>query len=271
MATWAPIVFWILLVPLIIVLLIVYLKGKKTYRLAYILSIFTYAMTIMYWIDSYQLNRNAIIVLLVISSLLMILIGRLIGKQKRRKSMKNMKFALLDVILILLIVAVSASGIGLNVETHPVASVLLKDIVIVRQEGDAQYQPPAIPIYTVTVTNKFIPRQYELPIATACLYNSEKKASSYLDVRWDVQEQASQLGMSTTALEVYRESKTATLKAYPGVRYKGMPQPVTEKLSTEIETYDQIYLFLRDASKSYTYIDCFNADFTQAIKIPVTP
>lgn len=75
MATWAPIVFWILLVPLLIVLLIVYLKSKQLYRLVYIISVFTYAMTIMYWIDAYQLGRNAIVGLLLVSSLLMIYLG----------------------------------------------------------------------------------------------------------------------------------------------------------------------------------------------------
>ena len=85
MATWAPVVFWVLLIPLIIVLLIVYLRSKQLYRLLYILAVFTYAMTIMYWIDVYQLGRNSIIGLLVLSSLLMILIGRLFHKNEKRK------------------------------------------------------------------------------------------------------------------------------------------------------------------------------------------
>ena len=85
MATWAPVVFWVLLIPLIIVLLIVYLRSKRLYRLLYIASVFTYAMTIMYWIDVYQLGRNSIIGLLVLSSLLMILIGRLFHKKNEKR------------------------------------------------------------------------------------------------------------------------------------------------------------------------------------------
>ncbi|PIN75479.1 hypothetical protein COV18_02910 [Candidatus Woesearchaeota archaeon CG10_big_fil_rev_8_21_14_0_10_37_12] len=69
------IVFWILLVPLAITLLVMYIRSKKLYRLFYLLSIFTYAMLILYVIDSYELGANAIILLLVISAILMILIG----------------------------------------------------------------------------------------------------------------------------------------------------------------------------------------------------
>lgn len=84
MATWAPAVFFMLLIPLIIVLLIVYFKSKAFYRLLYIVSVFTYAMTIMYWIDVYYLSRNSIIGLLLLSSILMILVGRLFRKVKEK-------------------------------------------------------------------------------------------------------------------------------------------------------------------------------------------
>jgi len=84
MATWAIGVFAGLLIPLIIILLIVYLKSKEFYRLLYIVSVFTYAMTIMYWIDVYHLSRNSIIGLLLLSSVLMILIGRIFRKVKEK-------------------------------------------------------------------------------------------------------------------------------------------------------------------------------------------
>ncbi|HIH39781.1 TPA: hypothetical protein HA219_03610 [Candidatus Woesearchaeota archaeon] len=83
MATWAPVVFSVLLIPLIIFLLIVYFRGRMFYRLLYILSVFTYAMTISYWIDVYQLGRNSIVGLLLMSAILMILIGRLFRKSKK--------------------------------------------------------------------------------------------------------------------------------------------------------------------------------------------
>ena len=85
LATWAPAVFMMLIVPLIIVLLIVYFKSKQLYRLLYILAVFTYAMTLMYWIDVYTLGRNSIVGLLTLSAILMIMIGRLFHKNEKRK------------------------------------------------------------------------------------------------------------------------------------------------------------------------------------------
>ncbi len=81
---WVWPVFLILLIPLIIVLFVVYFKGKKLYRLCYISSVFTYAMWIMYLIDAFDLGRNSIILLLAFSSLLMI--G--LGVWMRRKNVK---------------------------------------------------------------------------------------------------------------------------------------------------------------------------------------
>ena len=72
---WAQVVFWVLLVPLLIVLLVIYVKSRRLYRLFYILSVFTYAMTVMYAIDAYQLGRNAIIGLLALSSVVMMYVG----------------------------------------------------------------------------------------------------------------------------------------------------------------------------------------------------
>jgi len=79
---WVWPVFLILLVPLLIVLFIVYLKGRTFYRLCYICSVFTYAMWVMYLIDAYDLGRNSILLLLAFSSVLMIVLGWWMRKQK---------------------------------------------------------------------------------------------------------------------------------------------------------------------------------------------
>ncbi len=81
---WVWPVFLILLIPLLIVLFVVYLRGRKLYRLCYISSVFTYAMWVMYIIDAFDLGRNSIILLLAFSSLLMIGAGIWMKKQKVR-------------------------------------------------------------------------------------------------------------------------------------------------------------------------------------------
>jgi hypothetical protein len=70
---------------------IVYATGKKLYRLLYILSVFTYAMTIMYAIDSFTLGKNAIILLLALSSVLMILLGLKFRTKKIKRRTKKIK------------------------------------------------------------------------------------------------------------------------------------------------------------------------------------
>ena len=72
---WVEIVFWLLIVPLLIFLLVVYVKSKKLYRVSYILSVFTYSMTVMYAIDAYDLGRNAILGLLALSAAIMMALG----------------------------------------------------------------------------------------------------------------------------------------------------------------------------------------------------
>ena len=80
---WVEFVFWPLFVITLIVLLVVYLVSKKLSRLFYILSVFTYVMFILYWIDAYNLGKNAITSLLALSAALMIFIGHKVFRGKR--------------------------------------------------------------------------------------------------------------------------------------------------------------------------------------------
>ncbi len=79
---WVWPVFLVLLIPLLIVLFIVYFRGKKLYRLCYISSVFTYSMWIMYLIDAFDLGKNSIILLLAVSSALLIGLGAWMRKKK---------------------------------------------------------------------------------------------------------------------------------------------------------------------------------------------
>ncbi len=72
---WVQVVFWVLVIPLLILLMILYARGKKLYRVMYILSAFTYSMLIMYLIDAYDLNRDWILGLLALSTIIMMFAG----------------------------------------------------------------------------------------------------------------------------------------------------------------------------------------------------
>jgi len=275
MTTWAPIVFWMLLIPLLIIMLITYLRSKQFSRLLYILAVFTYTMLIMYWIDAFSLGRNAIIGLLVLSSVLMMLMGHAIHKRLTIKKATSIRIAASSMILIAVLVLLSALPLGWDVQGQAVSSVQLSQILNV--QTDTAYQPPTVPIYTVTVTSNFIPRQYELPRANACLYNSQLKAAQYLSVDWNVKQHTKEFGPGIKSLEVFNGQKAATLYAYPAQRWKErlrVPEgpPLAERpLITgqqQVEVYDQLLLFLDE-----DYPDCFNLqpeDFQEALLISIT-
>ncbi len=271
-STWAPIVFWVLLIPLLIIMLIVYLRSKKFSRLVFILSVFTYAMTVMYWIDAYQLGRNAIVGLLVASSLLMIYLGWRMHRQKQKKtnSTKNAKLAALCIVIIAIIVAISAAPFGWKVSGTAVQSVRLSEIQPVLEEGQPSY-PTSFPLYTLTITNNFIPRQFELPQANVCLYNTEKKSATNANVMWDVGQAPSDFGLFGQVIEVMSGTKTANLKITSNPYYKPAPREA-QPAKFEPQVWNELYLFL-NTERTYQYIDCYNfdsVDKTKAIKILVT-
>lgn len=275
-ASWAPVVFWVLLVPLLIVMLIVYLRSKRFYRLVYITSVFTYAMTIMYWIDAYRLGRNAIVGLLVASSLVMIFVGwrvhKLTDKKKKKSTGHSGTLAILSLVLIGILVGLSAVPYGWTVQTTTVPSLKLDQLITVYKEGQVEYSKPPVPIYTITVTNKFIPRQYELPNAQACLYNTEKGAGQWVNVGWDYDAMRSEIGPDLNTMEVYRGSKTAVLNANNQPFYE--PRPVKESvqdIKRETPEYDKLLLFVSPQMK-YEYVECSalkQSDLARAITIPI--
>lgn len=272
MATWAPTVFWILLVPLLVVMLIVYLRGKKFFRLVYITSVFTYAMTIMYWIDAYKLGRNSIIGLLVASSVLMIFIGWWMHKHPSKVKKPKQTQAILAVFsmaIILGLIGISASPIGWQVSTTTIESVKLTDIAPILKQGQPAYPLAPIAVQTVTITNTFITRQYELPQANACVYNTEKRVGQYIGVAWDAELERSDFAFSYNVIEVPKGSKTATLRITPFSQYE--PYPTKEIPPQEPQVYDKLYLFL-EQNGQYSYPDCSllaEKDKLNAIVIPI--
>jgi len=86
---WSIVVFWLLLIPLLITLIVTYAKSKRFYRMFYILSVFTYTMAITYVIDAYELGRDPILGLLGFSAVLMMYIGYRFHKATKRKKHKT--------------------------------------------------------------------------------------------------------------------------------------------------------------------------------------
>lgn len=68
--------FAVTLIPALIAIGYTYYKTKKVYPLFYILSLYAYAHTAAYAIDTFNLDRNGVLALLLVSAALLIGIGR---------------------------------------------------------------------------------------------------------------------------------------------------------------------------------------------------
>ena len=79
---WLSVVFWILLIPLVIFLIITYAKTRKLYGMFYLLSIFTYIMTMLFAIDKYGSNKTTVLLILVLSAAVMIMLGAYFAKRR---------------------------------------------------------------------------------------------------------------------------------------------------------------------------------------------
>jgi len=176
------ILFWVLLVPTLIVLGIIYGTSKRLYKLFYILATFTYVITIAYVIDVFDLGRNWILGLLTFSAILMILLGYRLTRKgeepKRRPQPTRRNLALLFVILaaMLLLIVVAALNLGATRDVTIAKSVSREAIVV----GDGKgYQPLLLTIANFTYANSFIV-PYVVPdhYFAACWYDSAKQEFS---------------------------------------------------------------------------------------------
>lgn len=188
----------------------------------------------------------------------------------------NLKAAIACILIIAVITALSGSNIGWKVEKQAAASVKLSDVVVTKLEGEPYGTAPGTPIYTIKITNTFIPRQYDLPNFNICLYNTELKRSSIADAKWTLKESKSQYDEYQNTIEVKSGTKKADLLVFQGIRYKPIAaatekaEPVKAVQTPEV--YDQLLLFIQEKGKAYNYRDCSNlqeADFKEAIIIPI--
>jgi hypothetical protein len=70
------ITFIVTLIPALVALGVSYYRSQEIYPLLYILSLYTFVLSVAYAIDIFALGRNGILLVLVGSALTMILVGR---------------------------------------------------------------------------------------------------------------------------------------------------------------------------------------------------
>lgn len=247
---WSAVVFWILLLPLVVTLIITYLTGKKIYRLVYIVAIFTYAMTVMYTIDAYELSKNWILILLIVSSALMIYTGTLFRRKRKKTKSKQYWISIISVALILAITLFSGSGIGLDVQKQATAQLSKQEVF---------QQQMRLPVYEISIQNSIIPRQYRLPDFEACFVKEDTRRRAYANV-----EPEAERGLSGERLLSVGAGETSKATYY--LNAENMPKPVDPDFRPE--EYDMLVLYERKTDYRGCY-ELSEQDIKNSVKIPI--
>ena len=232
---WVTVVFWVLLVPLAIILAITYATTKETFRLFYILSIFTYVMTVLYYIDKYGSNKNFILIVLVASAILMLLLGTYFAKKKMPKEKKpanNLLVVWICVAIIIALMIINNLNIGLSADIQTLAKVSKKDVL------DSTYENK-VTIQRIEIKNEyFLAKNYELPQVRICLYNTASQKGQRADGYYET-EQGSINSDNPTGIRTEvkpQESRTVTL-SFQFYYLKPIEAGVNQTVD-----YDKIYI-----------------------------
>lgn len=236
MIGWWVAVFWILLIPLVAVEIIVYLKSKKFFWLIYALAIFTYVIAVCYTIDAFDVGKNAIILTLLGSAVLMFLVGRQLGKKnkKQKRVSKSMVWSIVALgALIVIVFTVSVIFGTLAQSTTPAASIAAAKIQVNNPKSEGPFPAGSITVMTTTYTNSFyLPVPVKQEYYTVCLVTST--GSVLLNQIYTAQEQFPEVGAGKT--------KSVEYKVQPNTIYDpnatSVPQKVLVYKTTQVKQWE---------------------------------
>jgi len=180
---WWIAVFWILLVPLVIIEFVVYLKTRKFSWLVYAIALFTFITAVNYTIDVFSLSRNAIIIILLACSALMALIGRQIGKKTVNAKVRVIISIVLFSVMFLLAATSVIFGQVSEVIT-PRSSIPANEFIsFYTAQGDIKYIPgQQATILTRSVTNNFfLPAPVQQHTFRTCLKSASGMQEMYYE------------------------------------------------------------------------------------------
>ena len=187
---WWQAVFWILLIPLVILEVILFLKTKKYSWLLYAVSIFTYVVAVSYTLDVFSMGKNAIILVLLASAALMTLVGKQLGKtvkKKKKYTKRNVWLAAVTFGIIALIFIVSVIFGQLDESVSPVQSITHDDLVVNTIDKEPRVVNREGPvILTRTLTNEFfLPVPVPQKLYRICFDTSDGKRDGWAVERYD--------------------------------------------------------------------------------------
>ena len=245
--------FFIGLVFLVIILIVTYVKTTKLFPLLYVLFAFTYIVTLVYWIDEFDLGRNAIILLLILSSLLMIFAGKMFT-QKPDKKKRFLSYVYICAAILIFFAAAGMFTIGLTVERNIVSSVSAAELY---RPCDNFVNPSVVEIGNVTVSNNFIiPRKVPLDRYMLCSQSSLHEFYS-LDVRDEIA-RTQDFEVAPFEIRVFRLSTTSQCR------------PIAKDVITSADDVRSSELYLiEQKDNQYGCYDVTDDQFRKAVKIIV--
>jgi hypothetical protein len=197
---WQP-VFFILLLPLIVVEIVVFIKTRRLSWLIYALAIFTYVIAVNYTIDVFDLGRNAVILMLFASAALMALVGRRLRKDASldTPAARSVAIALAAIMLVAIVVSV-LFGKGVE-ELRPVPSVRSTDVISFYNEQGVDkmpYQDRQVTLADRVITNGFfLPVPARERVFRACLVTTAGAQELGFQQEYDTYPEAPPLGVLT--------------------------------------------------------------------------
>ena len=181
------VVFFILFIPLLIILGLAYFRTKKVYPLMYILSAFSFIISIAYFIGAWELKKDVIIATLGASAILLMAIGFHISHSKKHHDLKFIKRygIVLPFAIIVFASIIGYLNVGIEMQTDTVSSVKYSDLFsdenrYVPRENMMENQ---VLLQTITIKNSFFLSAYQkIPKYTICFYplNESCDAHSYV-------------------------------------------------------------------------------------------
>jgi len=254
---WWQVAFWILLVPLLIIEIIIYLRSRKFFWLIYALSIFTYVVAVMYMIDRFSFGRNAVMLVLLASAVLMFFVGKQLGravKKRKEPSAKERALAIVIGAAIIVIFSVSVIFGKMSDTTTAVSSVKAADIIRPYTESNSPKPIEAVQQQGITVLKRTLTNSFILPIPV-----TQKEYRACLATSTTVFE----LGTNSYTMAEEEvgpgETKTITFAFTPYYAQKN--EQVTP---IEVRVYD-----VANTQDSYRYAPCTDLTVPPAYTIPV--
>ena len=272
-------VFFILFIPLLIILGLAYFRTKKIYPLMYILSAFSYIITLAYFIGAWGLKKDAIIATLGVSAILLIAIGYNISHSKKQHELKRIKRygIVLPITIIVFASIIGSANIGMERQTETVSSVKYSEIFS-DEKGKLYINTPGnqVLLQTITIKNSLFLSVYQkIPRYTICFYPLnescdvhsypmyyENNKSFYKDIIEILPRSEKTVQIRIPKLYNYEDRIGANIEpVLVGHGYKGC-------------NYDEILLIDRnpDGERDYGFVECSSLSKEQidsAIKIEI--